>query len=366
LGTTDTSLTYSDTPVYLQAAKFVIVLLLTGLSSWWALKTRIKTKVLPLLALVMLLECIVLAKALYVFDVRYIDQTFWPLAALVLCLSVRTVRIESLDLFMKFLFVFSVASDAIQVFLFFVIGRLPAQGYPDSINVRFGGWLDSPNDFACILFLLMGWALYRYQGFKRLAIEGVLFLCLILTQSLTAYGFFLVSLILLTALHIAQRPASVLWIGLVLGGIVVATMSWLPDLFGTLWENKATSISGHLRTPTDLLGDWKAWALVGAPTYDFYENWWVSSLFNLGIPWLIVCLVSTIWLVARVTCVFRSVTGRLDKGVLGGIVALSSYCVFGSWSFPVLTFFPVNFMFYLFCFLVSFGKLQFEISGGEA
>ena len=311
--------------------------------------------------LIVLLQCIVLAKALYVFAVGYIDQTFWPLAALVVCLSVPGVTTKSLDFFMKLLVVFSVASDAIEVFLFLAVGRLPAQGYPNSIVVRFGGWLDSPNDFACILFLLMGWALFRYRGFKRCVIEGLLLVCLMLTQSVTAYAFFVVSVILLAALHVVRRPRSFLWIGLLFGIVSLAAISWLPDLFSSLVENKATSsIAGHLRMPPDLLADWGSWVWVGAPTYDFYENWWVSSLFNLGLPWFILCVISTVWLLSLVARAFRNVTGMVDKAVLGGILAFSTYCVLGSLSFPVLTFFPVNFMFYLFCFLVSFGKLQFE------
>lgn len=359
LGTTDTSPTYSDTPVYLQTAKFVGVLCLAMLSSWWALKARIKAKSVPLLILLIFLQCIVLAKAFYAFDVRYIDQTFWPLAALVLCLSIRQVETTSLDAFLKFLLLFSVASDAVEVFLFVTTGRLPAQGYADSIAIRFGGWLDSPNDFACILFLLMAWALFRYRGFKRCLIQVMLLLCLILTQSLTAYAFYVASLILLAAIHVLTRPRSSVWIGLLFGIVTLAALSWLPDLFSTLLENKATSISGHLRMPADLLGDWESWVWLGASSYEFYENWWVSSLFNLGVPWLIVCVITTVWLLSRVGLAFRKTTSDLDKALLAGIFALASYCVLGSWSFPVLTFFPVNFMFYLFCFLVSFGKLQF-------
>jgi hypothetical protein len=111
--------------------------------------------------------------------------------------------------------------------------------------------------------------------------------------------------------------------------------------------------------PADLLGDWESWVWLGASSYEFYENWWVSSLFNLGVPWLIVCVITTVWLLSRVGLAFRQTTSNLDKALLAGIFALASYCVLGSWSFPVLTFFPVNFIFYLFCFLVSFGKLQF-------
>jgi len=358
LGTSDTSPTYSDTPANIQAAKFVAVLSLSILSSWWALNTPIKTKRLPLLVLIILLQCAVLAKALYAFDVRFIDQTFWPLAALVLGLGVREVNTKSLEVFMKFLLVFSLTSDAIEVLLFLVAGRLPAQGYPNSIVVRFGAWLDSPNDFACILFLLMGWALVRYRGFKRIAVEGALFVCLLLTQSFTAYAFFAASLLLLIARHAVRRPRSFLWMGAVLGIVSVATALLLPDLFSSLMESKTTSIAGHLRTPKDLLGNWERWVWVGAPVYDVYENWWISSLFNLGIPWVVLCLACMVWLLSLVVRAFTNATNTLDRAVFAGILALSSYCVIGSWSFPVLTFFPVNFLFYLFCFLVAFGKLE--------
>jgi hypothetical protein len=331
------------------------------LSSWWALKTKIKTKRAPLLLLIVLLQGIAWAKAFYAYDVLYIDQTFWPLAALVLCLSVRQINTSSLDAFLKFLFVFAVASDLIEVVLFLTIGRLPAQGYADSIAIRFGGWLDSPNDFACILFLLMGWALCRYRGFKRWAMEGALLLCLILTQSVTAYAFFVVAVAFLLAVNVVRRPRSLLWIAPLLAIVTAAAWAWLPDLFSALVENKmSSSISGHLRMPPDLLATWQSWALLGAPSFDFYENWWVSSLYNLGLPWLLVCLITILWLFSLVILAFINAKQKLEKAVLGGILAIASYCVLASWSFPILIFFPANFLFYLFCFLVAFGKLQHE------
>lgn len=360
MGTSTTSPTYSDTPPLIQVSKFVIVFILCLLSAKWALKSRIQAKRAILLLSVIFLQLFALVKASYAFDMGYVNQTFWPLAAMVFALSIRKVTTRSLDSFMRFLLFLTFISDAIELIAFFAFGRLPEQGYPNSIVVRFGGWFDSPNDFSCIIFLLMGWSFFRYKGFGRVVIEGGLIACLILTQSLTAYGFFLILLACLVILHIIKHPKSIIWLAVVSGLLLLFTTSWLPSLVLQLMNHKAGSIAGHIRLPENWLGDCGISALTGTPTYQFYEDWWLSSLVNLGVPWLSVFILTIAYLIFLIFFRFRQATNRVDKSVLCGFLLLALYCALGSLNNPVFDFFPANFIFYLFCFLVSFGKLQNE------
>lgn len=356
--TSITSPTYADTPAILQVGKFVVVLLLCGISGFWALTTPIRPKKLILLSSVIVLQLLVLIKSAYAFDISYIEQTFWPLAAIVLVLAVDSVDLLDIDRFLRFLLVFSLVTNAIEVILFVTVGRLPAQGYPHSIIVRFGAWLDAPNDFACILFLLMGWALFRFQGAKRVLIEGLLIACLILTQSLTAYAFFLIAIFLMGIRLIVKRPYSLLLILVLLVLLVLITGSWVPELFQDVLTNKAGSIQGHLQSPSQWLDDWSGWVLFGAPKRVFYEDWWLGSLLNFGVLWLGLCIATMGGMLFWMTARFRKAQGKIHRGFLGGVLFLMLYCVVGSLNLPLLTYFPVNFFFYLFFFLVYLGKLQ--------
>ncbi|MGC9293451.1 MAG: hypothetical protein ACP5EP_12160 [Acidobacteriaceae bacterium] len=260
---------------------------------------------------------------------------------------------------MSFLLFYAVVTDLIELFLFIVYDRLPSQAYPNSIVVRFGGWLDAPNDFSCVLFLLMGWVYFKFEGGRRFLLEAVLFVCLILTQSLTAYGFLILLIFVSGMAHVIQRPRSVVWIPALLILLITLVIELpISGLLASILSEKSGSISAHLISPVDLLGNWSKWVLLGYSSYEFYEDWWVSSLLSFGAVWFIVCVFMMSTLVVSVVAKFRKCTNRDDKAVLGGFLVLSVYCLFGSINLPFLMMFPVNFMFYLFCFLVYFERLE--------
>jgi hypothetical protein len=318
------------------------------------------------LPLFLLLLTSPIVKALYHFDFHYLDMMFWPLTALLLVLSLRTITTKSLDTFMSFLLFYSLATNAIEVLLFIAFGRLPEQAYPHSIIVRFGAWLDAPNDFACILFLLMGWAFYRYQGTRRVLVEGSLIICLILTQSLTAYVFFIMVLIASGIRHAVKHLRSILWLSLVV--ILVFLLAWwsnIPDLVNTLMISKSGSINGHMFSLKEFFTDWSSWLFLGTPLYQFYEDWWASALVNFGVVWCGLCFVALAGLLLSVATRFKHSIERTDKAVLSGFTLFSVYCVIGSVNLPLLMLFPVGYLFYVFCFLVFFEKLESGDANGN-
>ena len=110
--------------------------------------------------------------------------------ALVSVWNVKSVSIRQIDRYFKYLLVYSFVSSFLEVLLFFAFGRLPALAYAAGFSVRFGAFLDDPNGFAPFCFLLLGWSLYRFNGWLRSATVGGLVLLLLLTQSWTAIIFF--------------------------------------------------------------------------------------------------------------------------------------------------------------------------------
>jgi hypothetical protein len=318
-----------------------------------------KSKYSTNLLVVLLLITLPLLKAIYNFDSSYLDIVFWPLAALTMVLSLRKMEIKSFDKFISFLLFYALATNAIEIFLFIFFGRLPEEGYPNSISVRFGGWLDAPNDFAALLFLLMGWSSYRYQGVKRILIEGSLGIYLILTQSLTGYVFLAIVLALVVirrAFKNYHSMALAIMMFFLLG--ILAFRLHTPDLMITLMQDKSNSIDGHVFPLNEWISRVGSWGLFGNSSYQFYENWWGSALVNFGVLWFVISILAFTYLLFSVWKRFRCSTERTDKAVLCGFTLFSVYCVVGSLNLPFLMSFPNNFLLYVFCFLVLFGKFQ--------
>ena len=358
INSSTTSQVYSDTPVSLQAGKFALILLTCCISApflFWKRFNRLQAGVVMLAAMVIAFP---LAKLLGGFESRYIEFSFWPLAALVLVIPLKSTDLQALDKYLKAVFFFAVISDVIEVSLFLLFGRLPALGWRGSLSVRFGGFLDDPNGFAAILYLLMGWVFYRFSGKRRFFMEFALVICLLLTQSLTAIGFFGALLLVVMGWGLIKKPLFMFWIFVgcaVLVGLLEATHAL--EIIFVMIAMKSGSASDHLSIPwSNLIETWKEWFFVGATgtSYASYESWWVSSLLNFGVVWYVGYLIFTSLLVYLVWRSFRFCQAKKEKAVLAGIFLFCIYFMAGSANLPFPVIFPINFLFYLFCFLICF------------
>jgi hypothetical protein len=299
-----------------------------------------------------------LVKLLGGFEGPYLEVAFWPLAALVLVIPLKGIDLQALDKYLKAIFFFAVISDVIEVSLFLLFGRLPALGWSGSLSVRFGGFLDDPNGFAAILYLLMGWVFYRFSGKVRFFMEFALVICLLLTQSLTAIGFFGALLVVVLGWRVVKKPLFIFWIFAgcaVVVGLLEVTHAL--EIIFLLIAMKAGSANDHLSIPWgDLATRWNEWFFVGEKSYEPYESWWVSSLLDFGIVWYVGYLLLTSLLVFVVWRSFRFCQPKKEKAVLAGIFLFCIYFMVGSANLPLPIIFPINFLFYLFCFLICFRK----------
>jgi hypothetical protein len=365
INSSTTSQVYSDTPPSLQVAKFALIFITCCISApflFWKRLNRLQAGILILTGIVFSFP---LFKLLGGLESRYLEIAFWPLAALVLAMPLKNIDLRSVDKYLKVVFFFAIISDAVEVILFLLFGRLPALGWSGGFSVRFGGFLDDPNGFAAVLLLLMGWSFYRFRGKTRLFMQFALVICLLLTQSLTALGFLGVLIVVVIFGRLIKKPLFILWVFAgcaILIGLLQVTHAF--EVIGLIITLKSRSASDHLSIPWSSLVDrWTEWFLVGEPSYEFYESWWVSSLLSFGIVWYVGNLLLTFVLVYAVWRSYRSCRCEKEKAVLAGIFLFCIYFVVGSANLPLPTIFPINFLFYLFCFLVSFRKTSTETSG---
>jgi hypothetical protein len=363
INSTGTSPTYSDTPFFLQAGKFALVLPLLGLAVVYALQKAGTLRQWWMTLSALFLSSYALLKILGDGDSRYIDLAFWLIFALVLAWGVDEIKVSALDQFLRYLLCYALGSTLIEVALFFAFGRLPALAFGGTFSIRFGGFLDDPNGFSAILFLLMGWSHSRYKGWTRFFIMAGIIASLILTQCWTAFAFLALVVFLWGAVRISSRPGTALLTLGLSALLVVAVVRSMPEtpaqILDDLLTAKQGSIEGHLFPWAQWFSRWPQWAVLGDWTYNPYESWWAGALVNFGAPWLFVCLVFTAGLVISLQQAL-SKAAREAKPLFLGLFLFGSYFTFGCLNLPFFIIFPINFLFFLFSFLAAFGKIRTE------
>ncbi len=369
INSTITSPTYSDTPASLQVAKFIIASLFCMVAAGYVPRRLLTFRNWAFAVLVGCLSSYAMFKAVVAEsgNTAYINAAFWPVAALVLALCIRSIRVGALDRYFKFLFFLGLASTAVELFLFVAFGRLPALAYNASIAVRFGAFLDDPNGFAAIWYLLMGWTYYRFSGGKRILIEAALVFCLLLTQSLTAFVFLLLLGIWMFARYMIKNPRPLLIAGVaVFCGAAAATVwSVASGIVAAILEVRSGSVSDHLSQFTTARASMGLGWVFGTPAYTPYESWWVGSLVNFGVPWYLLNFAVVATLLVATSRAFRRARSVQRRAVFGGILLFSIYFVVANLNLPLFLVFPVNFLFFFLTFLVYFDKLRPEQAQGE-
>jgi hypothetical protein len=355
-----TSPTYSDTPLVLQAGKFILALPLIAISVFRWLTNSARLPKVPIALGALFLCCFALLKLLGQPDSKYLDFSFWMFFSLVLVLGVGSIAISAIDKYFYLLLILAFGSTLIEVLLFFSFGRLPALAFAAGFNVRFGGFWDDPNGFAAILFLLMGYSYLRFKGRTRFLILALLFICLVLTQSWTALAFFLCLSFLWLFMKALRRPLSAIVAVCTLPFVGAIVLQLIPILQqGFLLEalqNKQSSIEGHIFPWSVWISKWTQWALLGDWKYNAYESFLQGAMVNFGLLWFAAYLVLMIALMISMHHAFFKATEQ-SKPVFAGLLLFGYYFLFGSFNLPFPIIFPVNVLFFLIFFLVALGKV---------
>jgi hypothetical protein len=363
INSSGTSPTYSDTPVMLQMGKFVLALPLFAIAAVRGLGKTLTPRQWLVTLGILFLSGYSLLKVFGDNDVKYLELSFWMLFPLALVLGADAIRISSIDRYLRFLLIYALVSTAIQVALFIAFGRLPALAYEGTILIRFGGFLDDPNGFGAILFLLLGWSYGRFKGWTRFFILGSLVVSLLLTQSWTAIGFLAAVFLFWVLIVVRRRP----WLGVpiicacaLLALLAIReTSPSLQTVFENMLHAKQESIEGHSFSWDPWVSRLAKWTLVGDSTYNTYESWWASAPVNFGVPWLVVFLILIAELIRSLRSGYLG-SGSSTRPVYLGFLLFGCYFVLGSLNLPFPTIFPINCLFFLFCFLETFGRIRPE------
>jgi hypothetical protein len=360
INSSGTSPTYSDTPIVLQLGKFLLALPLIAISAFRWLSNSARLPRGPIVVVTLFLSSFALLKTLEASDSQYLDVSFWMFFSLVLVLGVDSITISAVDRYFYFLLWFAFGSTMVQVFLFVAFGRLPALAYDKGYLVRFGGFLDDPNGFAAILFLLMGYSYKRFSGRTCFLIVTGLVICLGLTQSWTAIAFFSAILFFYTLVSAFKRPLSAVLAICVLpfAGMFLFRLAALlqQGLFLGMLQGKQESIEGHIFPWALWASKWSEWVLLGDWRYNAYESFWQAAMVNFGLLWCGAYLVLIVGMLIYAHRAFWHATPE-SKPVYSGLLLFGYYFALGSFNLPFPIIFPINALFFLFFFLVVMGKI---------
>lgn len=373
-----TSPTYSDTPFAIQIIKYLVFAGAMYIISLYYfaspdLKARKATAWVLLLCFYFTSAALVSGEFSSPEFVKAFLLPVYPFCILFF-IDFKLSHFKNLRRLAVFIFWFHLLYSGVQVALFFIVGRLPALGYENSLLVRFGGGLDDPNGFAPLIFAYgiflfdsLSWGKFSWGR------TGLLCVCLILfiwTMSFTAF----ITAVPCFILYLYMKRSFRL-IGLVLAVCSVTLtsvlLSPLLDIVLTLYEMKMESASEHFRwswsdfferNPLNqvfgTLGSWKV---------PHIEGDLVFHLFNYG--WIGIAILTGFWFVAtRSLYHYFTMSGnQATKSMVAAAMAYLFMIFAGTWNLPYLRLAPINMNYWFIIFVVlSQDEIIRRLLGTEA
>ncbi|RJG02046.1 hypothetical protein D3878_11045 [Noviherbaspirillum sedimenti] len=348
----------------LQIGKYLIFLFFSFVALFF-LRFRIKSaSQLLYTASTLLFVLYVTIKGIVVGEIEFLEIAFAPAVSLIIVLATKNVRFDSLQFFLKFLLFFSLGVNFLQIALFFLIGRLPALAYSDSYSVRFGSFLDDPNGFAALCFLLIGWVYFSNLKNRRLILLGLI-VSLLVTQSLTAIGFLILISFFILFFGGNFARASLVFSCLLLATLVLIFWEQILPIADYLISSKSQSIEEHLNHENVGFDLSILSILIGSNDILFVESGWTYLFLNFGIVGLSLFSTMMITLLFSLKKYIKTSRDVKEKAILWGLIIYCLYFIIGMLNLPFVKVFPINIVFFLISTSVVFLRIESVISGGN-
>ena len=328
-----TSPTYSDTPLFFQLAKYIIlILLILG-----AFGSILNQKLNPSSKLAYVLLWVLIIQSVYSFILcKDIDDLsliicFCP-AVLVMSFS-GNINVITIDKVCHFFMCFTIVYELIQLGLYFINGRLPALGYDTGYfyDVRFGGAWDDPNGFSVMLAFFIPYAFCKFRSVKRIVYVALLSIFLILTWSLTGIFSFIALMIILLLnkainykKYTLRKFVKILVVVALFTTLAVLVYVWQYSSINSFIQGKMGSIYGHLDSFD--LSSISVLTLLGfVPAPRQMESGLVSLIYHGGILQLVIFYVFAFIAVAACRSIIRKI--NKDKKIFPVYCGMFCYMV---------------------------------------
>jgi hypothetical protein len=347
-----TSPTYEDTPLLFQLIKYGVAsigaaLIILFKWRWHSNSTQ------NIFFIGLFLLCFIgAAKGLIKTDSRYLEPFVWPIISYFYAIEFRNIREREIGQTIICLYLYAVIFEAVQLYLFFSAGRLPALAYENSFSVRFGSFLDDPNGFAAICFLFYGYFDKKIGYFKFWNIL-ITVIMILLTQSLTAIVFLVILLTMKLIIFVyknTNRRIIILRIIFLISMIIFCIQyDVVLEILKSIFSDKQSSIEQHADSAA-ILSEFKDLKdlLIGYDRYYFVETGYVLILINFGI------LVGSFWFFMHISILlFVARKLRILKSVasLKYTSVFLIYYIVANLNFPMSNIFPLNLIFFTISFM---------------
>lgn len=363
IGDSGTSPTYADTPLFLQIAKYALILPLAIVTFLMSRGRELAIARVDFLMLALTAYCALTGAVILAdgspdgFGIIQVSFSF----VLFLVFSEPAVTRRNFQSFiscLRIFFLVSVGVYAYHLINYFLYERLPALGYYGSFP-RFGGVWDDPNSAGIIFMFMLPYTVCRLGPRLGSVLVGILSGgAILLTQSLTTYAVTLAVLTLCLPLFYRSVPMSSRLLLLLLLYLIIGTVAAVS--ISLILQKLGLTLDGAIRR-MDVILDSKSQSIaMRADSYSFApkitfrtllgldpvgeagENEWLNFVANVGLPFTITYLVFqilTIWHLWQWSVVAE------ERQVRPAVVGLfAAYCWFFLMqiNIPAAEVFPIN------------------------
>lgn len=350
---TMTSPTYSDTPVFFQAMKYVIALLIIAVFIFILITRVEKIKLGVVEAILFVGAVFCLFKSIQFHDLDFFIRNYTFLFCAYIIMYVQDDNFElRLIKVNKFLFLYHVIYSLIQIIAYISVGRLPALAYANSL-VRFGGGWDDPNAFGLYLLIPACYSLNQFvcaqSRKKRIQYLLLFFLSAgleLLTFSFTGYMLFVIAMVFMFVKYRKEYRffmLSMFAVILVLIGLVIFYEKIL-----NLFEVKSGSLAIHFSMLKLNFSDSFIEILIGGDENIFFENMYNIMLKNYGLVYFIISVGLQIYFIYIAYKVQKKYKENFNYYL--GLIFLVCVMV-GKAALPFLLILPINLIYWMFAFL---------------
>jgi hypothetical protein len=287
INATSTSPTYADTPLWLQAGKYVLLAPLLLLLARRALRVALVARPVALAAAVFAVWLLASVGSHPSSDaLRMIS----PIVCAVLLLFVKPSARMVAGLFAS-VAVLNAVADIVQIALYETMGRLPALGYGPGRTNRFGGWWDDPNTAGLVAAGVLAAVVARPELWRGRVKVGVIvssLLVLAVSLSLSAAVGLAAGLVVAWRGHRVRIAVVSALVAATAAAVYLAPTAWL--------ESKRESATDRLSNGTISL---PTHHLFNGSAVTNHENSYAVLMDVAGIPGLCLFLLLAALLVAR-------------------------------------------------------------------
>lgn len=365
----DTSYAYSDTPMLFQLGKYAIfagilflfiMLLIPLKDSAPFFQKTIWTDVASVIVLFGLsVSNFILLKNDYTLQ----TGLFFAVLLLYYSFPFREINWKIINRCIEIFIYLAIIVEVYQLINYFLFGRLPALGYPNSISVRFGSIWDDPNGFALIIPFLIPFVIKSKFGFvKKSLLVLSLLATLVFAQSITGV-FTLVCSSMIGLLVLYLYDNRLRWLQysahIVFGLFMLLLIYQFAVAPSTFWkeymELKQGSFEGHAAgfLHFENLQVQYLFGLNTEPLGKYAETGYVNLLLNFGVLYFLAFVYIGMATILRLAKIIRN--NRESRHIR--LFYAAYFYVIGFYvamiNLPIETVFPLNLILVL-CIVLSY------------